>query len=136
MTPYLTKTEAEARLRDRYGVTASLFPGDLDVASDELDEAGPFVGRKTAPNQEREWPRTGNLNEGVRGILNPTVIPEAVLDWVALRALQLSTDEEPPVKSEGAGGVSVSYATAKLSQTSKRMEGLLRPYILRTGSRL
>ena len=117
----------EARLLDRYGVTASVFPGDLDVASDDLDEARPFVGWKFNSEQDREWPRSFDGN------LNPSLIPEAVLDWVSLRALQLSTDEEPPVKSEGAGGVSVSYATAKLSQSAKRMERLLSPYLRKTG---
>ena len=131
--PYLTRAEAASRLTDPetgYGFTAEeagvISGGDLRAASDELDAMGPFVDSPSDPTQERQWPRNAPGSSGPG-------MPDAVLDWVALRAYQLSSDDEPPVRSEGAGGVSVSYAVPKLSQSGKRMERLLAPYLLWTG---
>lgn len=132
--PYLTTDQARARLAD-FGIAppeAQPFAGDLRAASDELDSMAPFLGVLRDPLQHREWPRVVRLDD----LEKPAdYVPDAVLDWVALRAYQLSTDEEPAVKSEGAGRVSVTYLHGKFSQTEKRMSGLLDPYLLRTGSR-
>lgn len=121
MSAYLTPTEAASRL-SRYGITQTVEEGDLDAASGQLDALAPFFGDKTDSAQENEFPRDGD-----------TVVPDAVLDWVALRAYQLSTDEGPPVERESAGRVSSTYALPKLSQTEKRMGALLHPYLSHVG---
>jgi hypothetical protein len=56
-----------------------------------------------------------------------------VLDWVALCAYRLATNDAPPVTSESAGSVSRSFAAPKPSQTGRRMAALLDPYLLRVG---
>lgn len=140
--PYLTADEAKVRLSDPatgYGFTAEevsgISRGDVMAASSDLDAMGPFVGRRTDPNQEREWPRKfgGDLLEDAPSILNPYVTPDAVLDWVALRAYQLSQDDEAPVSSESAGRAGQSFARPKLSRTERLMASLLDPYLLRVG---
>lgn len=139
--PYLTKQQAVARLVDAdtgFGISAEVADqitgGDLRLASDELDDMGPFKGSPLSESQDREWPRAGGFGSGIRGIFSGT--PQSILDWVALRAFQLATEDEPAVSSEGAGGVSVSYALPKRSQLERRMERLLSPYLLKTGGRV
>jgi hypothetical protein len=120
MAAYLTRAEALLRL-DAYLVDADtadlLTEPDLRAASDELDSLAPFVGRRPE-EQERQFPRE------IDGELQASV-PEAILDWVALRALQLSADEEPAIRSESAGRVSVTYENPKETQNAKRMARLL-----------
>ncbi len=123
--PYLTEEQARARLAE-YGIAPDVLTrGDLRVASNELDVM-PLIGERYADGQGRAFPRSVTRPGDVEG-----EIPGAVLDWIALRAYQLSSDEDPTVTSEGAGSVSVSYARPKLSQTEKRMARLLAPYLVR-----
>lgn len=125
MAPYLTNSEIATRLSSRFVITATITLGDADIASDDLDAGGPFIGDPLVEGQGRAFPR----DKSPDGADNTsTTIPDAILDWVALRAYQLSTDEGPAVKSEGAGGVSVTYADPKASATEKRMRRLLAPY--------
>ncbi len=116
MPSYLTRQQIEDRLLSRFGYEAEILDGDADIASDDLDSMRPFLGRKTDSTQAREFPR------------NSEIIQDDVLDWVALRAYQLATDDEAPVSSESAGRVSVSYFRPKLSQTERRMRSLRKPY--------
>lgn len=127
MSAYLETQSARERLADYEMTPAEELPtaGDLRAASAALDALAPFAGAKTDPAQEKEFPRNGE-----------EVVPDEVLDWVALRAYQLSRDEEPPVKSEGAGRVSVTYLYGKLSSTERRMMHLLDEWLLWTGSRV
>lgn len=118
----MTSLEAELRLSDRYDIDTSLTTGDVDAASGDLD-AYALVGGKYDVDQDSAFPRSVTIEGDTAG-----EVPERALDWVALRAYQLATDEGPAVTSEGAGGVSVSYAAPKLSQTEKRMRRLLAPY--------
>lgn len=134
MAGYLTTEEAQTRLSERYGITATLTTGDVEAASDELDDMTPFIGSRYSDDiniQARPFPRDETLSGDGEG-----AVPERVLDWVALRAYQLATDEEPPVTSESAGGVSVSYKTPKVSQTDRRMAALLSPYLRQVGRRV
>jgi hypothetical protein len=117
MAAYLTPTEAEQILLNRFGIEVDLLAGDLDVASSELDEQGPFVGTQTVAGQEHEFPRDGE-----------TEVPEAVLDWVALAAFRFGSADSPGVLSESVGGASRTYARAKLSQAERYMTSLLAPY--------
>jgi len=132
VAPYLDNTEIATRLLDRFDITAVIVKADADIASSELDAAGPFIGEKldTVTPQALQFPRDTNPD----GTDNADEeIPPPVLDWVALRAFQLSTDEDPAVKSESAGRVSVTYADPKPSQNEVRMARLLVPYQLNTG---
>jgi hypothetical protein len=113
---YLTADQIIDRLEDRFGLTAEVLDGDAAIASADLDKL-PFVGVKTDSTQAHEFPRYPE-----------TEVPDAILDWVALRAYQLSVDDEAAVQSESAGKVSVSYFRAKRSQTERRMEALVGPY--------
>lgn len=128
---YLSASDAEARLWARYGAEASLYAGDLETASDALDSMAPFEGERTQHDQEREFPRVVHVGDS----RNAATVPGAVLDWVALKALELSSEHEPGVRSEGAGRVSVSYSEPKRSQLERRMDGLIEPYLLKTGRR-
>lgn len=113
---YLTPTEATLRLIDRYGIEATLYMGDVLAASEDLRERGPFV-------------------EAVDLTEETTPLPDALLDWVSLRAYQLSEEDEPGVESESVRGTSITYARPMQSQTERRLERLVGPYQLRTGYR-
>jgi hypothetical protein len=130
VAPYLTSTEITTRLSGRFAVTATITAGDAEIASDDLDGAGPFIGAKQASDQPRQFPRTLNP-DGTEN--TSTVAPTAVLDWIALRAHQLSSDEGPAIKSHSVIDESITYASPKTSQTEKRMARLLVPY-QRTGA--
>lgn len=130
MAPYLSSMDIAARLLSRFGIATTIAVADADIASDELDAQGPFIGEKLVTAQARQFPR----NQNPDGSINASAtVPWQILDWVALRAYQLSVDEGPAVRSEGAGGVSVSYYNPKISQTEKRMEPLLPPYLANIG---
>jgi hypothetical protein len=123
---YLTTDQAEARLEDRFSITATVTEGDLDAASYALDASGPFIGERLDSTQELAFPR--NLNPD--GTLNTDEdAPSRILDWVALKAYQLSVNEDPLVTSESIGMASKTYATPKGSQTDRRMEALLSVYL-------
>lgn len=122
---YLTPEAAAARLT-AIGIASTPTAPLLTLASDEVDAAGPFIGGKTVFDQPRQFPRFPD-----------TTVPDAVLDYVALRAAELSIEPEAPVTSEGAGGVSVSYATPKKSRLQVLRESAGRSvgaYALRVGS--
>lgn len=91
----------------------------------------PFEGERAHRDQEREFPRVYFVGDSRAG----ATVPDALLDWVALKAFELSTEHEPGVRSEGAGRVNVSYSEPKRSQLERRMEGLIGPYLLKTGRR-
>lgn len=125
---YLSPDDAAARLWGRYDIQVDLKSGDLYTATYELDSYARFIGERQADDQALAFPRTLNPD----GTDNAEItVPDAVLDWVALRAYQLSVNEGPPVKSESVLDQSVTYAFASTSQTAKRMAGLLTPYLAR-----
>ena len=132
MAGYLTADQMADRLADRWGITTTITEGDADVASDELDASGPFRFRKKDSAQERAFPRSLLLNgtDNTAGI-----IPEAVLDAVALLAHHSASDEGPAVTSESTLDRSVSYASPKPAQAERRVAALLSPYLLRVGQR-
>lgn len=128
MAAYLTTTEAESRLTSRFGITATLAPGDVDVASDELDGMGPFIGYVSDSTQVRAFPR-------VLPPLTTATTPDAILDAVALLAYQAATDEDPAIQSESTIDKSITYASPKTPLNARRVETLIGPYLLRVGSR-
>lgn len=114
MASYLTKADAEARLKDRFGVPADeavVFPADLEAATAELDSLAPFEGDRADAAQLLEFPRRGEE------------IPEVVLDWVALRAHQLGQEEDDaPLKSEEVLDKKVTYARPSESRLERRLK--------------
>jgi hypothetical protein len=110
MPPYLTATEITTRLSTRFGIEVEITDGDADIAASDLDSQAPFVGYPTDDGQEREFPRDGE-----------TEPPAAILDWVALKALELSREHEPGLRSESAGRASQAYSEPKRSQLERRM---------------
>jgi hypothetical protein len=124
---YETNEQMQTRLSQRFGITAEITVGDADIASNDVDSLGPFIGSRLADDQERQFPRNVNPDGSTNAVTDP---PEAVLDWVALRAYQLSNDEDPAIKSETVGRASVVYLRGKLSRIERRMSGLLTPYLI------
>lgn len=135
MAPYLTASEIEDRLDLRFAISTTIQEGDADIASDELDAMGPFIGYKQDSEQERYFPRTINPDGTENTDTDP---PPAVLDWIALFAYHTTTPSEatPGIMSESIGNTSRSYASPKISQTERRMERLLQPYFLKVGQRV
>lgn len=125
---YLTAQQATERLTARFGIDATLYDADVEIASAELDSMAPFRGAKTDPDQERQFPRTGTGGD--------TETPEPILDAVALLAYQGAEDEEPAIVSEAQRHASVTYATPRVSQNQRRIYALVSPYLLRTGARV
>lgn len=123
MAAYLTETEALERLA-AYGIDDSPTQGDLLAASLELDSMGPWAG-ETPEDQELQFPR---LDAPLDEDDNP-IIPEAILDAVALIAYSLYSDDEPPITSETFfGHHSVTYASPKEDQNARRVRALISPY--------
>ncbi len=124
MPAYLTAPAARERLSNRFGITANPLDGDLDAASDELDARGPFLGERYASNEQaRAFPRSVTAPGDTVG-----VVPERVLDWVALRAYQLGQEDLPPVSGEAVLDDQVRYARPKKSRVERLMKSLLVPY--------
>ncbi len=112
MAPYLSAADANARLLSRFAITATVNAGDVDIASDALDAKAPFLGEKYDPTQARQFPRTS-----LRGLDVAEMVPEAVLDYVALRAAYSSQAENMEVlSSHGLGPMSKSYARPKTTK--------------------
>ena len=134
-TPYLTVDAAEAILEDTYAITdIALSDGDMLAASLELDRyEGPFIGARYVYDQERAFPRSVEPDGTATDSEEP---PSEVLHWVALRAYELSREDEPPVTSRGLIGASVTYGRAAIPRTTRLMESLLSPYQLKVGERL
>ena len=134
-TPYLTVDAAEAILEDTYAITdIALSDGDMLAASLELDRyAGPFIGERYASDQDLAFPRSIEPDGTATTSEEP---PAEVLHWVALRAYELSREDEPPVTSRGLIGASVTYGRAAIPRTTRLMESLLSPYQLKVGERL
>lgn len=125
--PYLTTSEALARL-GKWGVEAEVYEGDLLIASDNLDALSPFVGERYDPDQERAFPRSETLPGDTEG-----VVPDRVLDAVALLAAQEAEGAPAAVKSESVLDHSITYETAVKPQTVRRTLALVKPYQRRTG---
>jgi hypothetical protein len=109
---YMIPAEAQTRLLNRYGIDATLYIGDVLAASEELRSMAPFV-------------------EGV-DVDDPDTLPDALLDWVALRANELrkGITGPPPASRVKAGNVTVDL---RLQDQDATKRGLLAPYLKHKG---
>lgn len=98
-------------MQTRYNLEASLTEGDVEAGENALQELAPFE----TPLEEYD------------------TLPNALLDYVALYAYILATDELPGIQSESVGGTSSNYATPRQSQAAHRMDRLIAPYLQRRG---
>jgi hypothetical protein len=133
MPAYLTPQEAHDRLA-AFEIDSLPSQGAVDTASRRVDNMGPFYGARYTSPQERAFPRTFTAEGDTEG-----EVPNAVLDWVALEAHQLTTTQsggdKPPVSSVShAGAGSVTYARPKVSNEVWLQYGLLKPYLRRSGT--
>lgn len=104
---YLTPQQATSRLSERYGLDSTPYIGDLIMAGEELHGLAPFK-----PTVDLDDP------------------PEALIDWVALRAHELRRGrEDPPPASR----ISAADVTVWVDNTRQTMSGLITPYLRYTG---
>lgn len=113
---YLTAVEIETRLSLRFDITVILNEADVEIAHQGLERMGPFVGTRYDYEQVDVFPRSVTLTGDTEG-----QTPEAVLDFIALRAASLSIAEEvTPLSSESEGlsglSESKSYSRPKISK--------------------
>ena len=124
---YITPDGAQERLWTRYGLKSAINPGDTANATIELDtRSTEFIGDRDDPQQVLAFPRSTT----VAGDL-PGVVPERVLDWIALRAHQISKPATPPAIKEQVDTLAVQYTHGKQDRVDILMQDLLRPYVNR-----
>lgn len=111
-------------MQDRYSVPEAtvdgLDDGDVLVAGAAFDALAPFTPEVAM-----------SLDEDPTG----ATLPDALKDWLALKALALAVDEPGPITSEGMGRSSTTYASPEHTQSGKRLLSLIAPYLKRTGAR-
>lgn len=122
VAPYLTATDAQSRLA-AYSITATPTEMQLILASDELDRKGGFIGERYSETQLRAFPRTETVSGDTEG-----VVPDRVLDWVAITAYELSELDEPPVKHERIESLSITFTRGRRSQPWRFKRFLLSDY--------
>lgn len=108
---YLTSDEIFERLDERFSLRAEVSDGIAEIASSALD------AHVSVPSSAGADP------------------PDALLDWVALKAYSLSLSDaaySPGVTSESARGVSRSYSTPKASRIERMMDEILSSYRLKS----
>lgn len=128
MASYITANEAYTYL-GQHGLDYLPDLGSLELASNALDDAGPFRGlRYAGSTQVRAFPRTYTVAGDTAG-----QVPDRVKRWVALESYRLGTNDEPPITSislTSAG--SVTYAAPKAPKAGRLQKNLLTPYLSRT----
>lgn len=120
---YLTPEQAQTRLA-AHGFDLLPLAAVVSIASDDLDLKTPFIGKKLDPaTQHRQFPRDTTVQDDVAG-----TVPSRVLDWVALRAYQLTKQDDAPIIIEQVNKLSVRYEKGKRSNVARLMDNKLRPY--------
>lgn len=99
----------------------------LRLASDRVDQMGPFIGARYSPSQVRAFPRSVTLDGDDEG-----VVPQAIKDWVALEACRLQQEDDPPMTSYSLGSMSETFSRGKRSRIAMLQENLVGRYQHRT----
>ena len=127
---YVTVAEADAynAIRPSQSIWAALSDSEkeqrLVAASDYLDSQYIFTGKKTDPNQPREFPRNGS-----------TEIPTAIKKAVFELALQdsLTSNASAEVKREKVDVLEVEYFQSDNGAIRfGYIDGLLRPFLFQS----
>ena len=157
----MTGAQALALLETRYPqfYDASMVIGDgtVLVASMNLDEEAHFEGVKVNVQSDRQFPRTykygwpnviaspspllvSRAYAGAWYLDYEGVVPQQVLDWVALECYRLLTlDQTRVVTQETVQGASVKYAPpsdypkGQQAQLDRIQESLIAPFLKRDG---
>lgn len=108
----MTPEQARTRLNDRYGIDKAPLIGDLIMAGEDLRAEAPFKA---------------NANVDLDNL------PDALLDWIALRAHVLTEDEPGPVTEDSMSPFTRRYAAPEATQNQKRLQRLIAPYLSRKG---
>lgn len=95
----------------------------LSMASDDLDRKTTWVGATLEDDQIRAFPRDTVIKDDVEG-----EVPERILDWVALRAYQLSLADDAPILQQGIDTITQRYTRGLRSKAERYMENLLTDY--------
>lgn len=130
-------TEAETLLFNRFGITATLSQADLELAHQSLKRMGPFIGSRYDSSQADDFPRSITLEGDTEG-----QSPEAVLDFVALRAATLAQANEITPLSSSSKGLDVlrrseNYSRPKMSKVESYLRNTmarLNRYRVRVGT--
>lgn len=127
MAAYLTADNAATHLYERFGVTTELYDADLEIASDEVDRSGPFIGERYAPvaTQPRAFPRSVNPDGST---VTGSTVPDGVLDAVVCLAYALKRGETLGVTSESTLDRSLTYPSPLQSRWILRAKMALDPY--------
>lgn len=110
---HITRSAAEVRLSSRFDLDIELLGVHVDMAEQSLKSMAPFNGYRYDVSQVNLFPRTVLYDGDAEN-----VIPEAVLDYLALYAAYVATyDETTPVTSHSLSGVgSQSFARPKTTK--------------------
>lgn len=133
---YLTATEASSRLLSRFEIVANVLPVHAEMAHDSLKRARPFIGGLYDYNQQDDFPRSITLDGDTEN-----VVPDAVLDYIALRAASLALSDTMELVAGESKGVdtlrtSTNYARPKMSKLEvylKNVSSQLGRYQRQTG---
>jgi hypothetical protein len=115
--PYIAEDEAQSRLMDRFGIDDEPYPALLELASNELDQrGGPWIGDRYSGSSGAPSGATGRVfprsiqPDGTATDATNAAIPEEVLDYIVLRAAELTSEPEAAISSRSVGDLSISYA--------------------------
>lgn len=132
---YLSITDAEIRLLERFDIelmSSGLNLGDLILATQALDNNIPFKGAKFDSEtnvQPLQFPRSWTLDGDGEG-----VVPNDVLDYVALSAYISKLEPDPGIKSESVADGSITYSTPKINKWVGVLPTLIQPYLRTRGT--
>lgn len=136
MAYFANTAAAQTHLSLYFGLTVTMVVADLDLAEASLKRMGPFIGTRYSSTQPDDFPRSITLEGDTEG-----VVPEAVMDFIALRAASLALSDEMTAVTSNSMGIedirlTEAYKRPKFSKVEvylrNRMEEL-RKYQRRTG---
>lgn len=111
MAAYLNSETAAARLFEQYGVEATFNDGDLELASNEVDGASPFIGVRYDASQERAFPRSIDPNGND---VTTSTVPDDILNAVVCIAYALKRGQTVGLNSEAVLDRSLAYSRPKV----------------------
>lgn len=111
MAAYLNAETAAARLYELYSIDTTFNEGDLELASNEVDGASPFIGVRYDQDQERAFPRS--IDPNGNDVTSATV-PDDILNAVTYLAYALKRGQTVGLNSEAVLDRSLAYSRPKV----------------------